>query len=742
MKINELSRIPALAYRRFGRWLFLPFILATIASAYSLSRLVVSGDVSQEMPARDPYVRDARLDAEHFLPNDFTIVSVGIVDGDSAAALSRVASLSDELRRLQGVGQVVSAATVADLRVSADEIGFQKLFRAGSSEQETRALVSTLQGTPIFQEFLISRDASAFSIYVFADSRTSSKSLVPRIESICAQGAEREVRVLGKGSFASYVERTLVPDLVLLGSIAMAIILVFEIALTRSLLVGAILWVTTLLPSVWTLGLFPPLGLRLSTQTICIPLIILALSTTYGIHLFRYLALGRNPAVGTALSDISPVILAAGFTTILGFLSLLGSPLREIRVMGAMLMVGIALAVASSLFLLPVLFASVRIPRLPGLRGASSIARLSLSRLVPYAFAAAMLALLVGVAFIHNEYRPERYLSRRTALARTIEYFSDRYGGVNELELIVDTGRENGLVDPSVFEGMRGLQRDLAGFRSVSHVVSYTQFVEWVHGRLAGNGDPAAPSSESAIGESLELLSYGTSGWGMGFLVDRPYRRAKLVVRFGEYRSSPAEAARALSSLIAGIGQSVRQRLPDAQYAILGEPVVSLRRLAYMIRGQLSGVAIYFFLLYFYAALYFRSWRWPLIAMLPSACGVVVYLGVMGWVQVPLSSVTTMSIAAVMGVGVDDVLCLITFYRARRAHSATEQALEETMQMSGSAIIQTTLIIVLALLALLFSRYAAFVQTSLLAGFTFLCCTAVTIVVVPGCIRRLRGTGS
>jgi predicted RND superfamily exporter protein len=64
------------------------------------------------------------------------------------------------------------------------------------------------------------------------------------------------------------------------------------------------------------------------------------------------------------------------------------------------------------------------------------------------------------------------------------------------------------------------------------------------------------------------------------------------------------------------------------------------------------------------------------------------------------------------------------------------------MQMSGSAIIQTTLIIVLALLALLFSRYAAFVQTSLLAGFTFLCCTAVTIVVVPGCIRRLRGTGS
>jgi len=562
--------------------------------------------------------------------------------------------------------------------------------------------------------------------------------VIPRIEELSARGSGGGVHVLGKRSLQAYICRTVVPDLVLLGSIALAVILAFEVVMTRSILVGAVLWLSTLLPSVWTLGLFPPLGLRLDTETVFIPLVILALSTTYGIHLFRHLALGGSSGIAEALSEITPVIFAAGFTTILGFLSLMGSPLRGMRAMGGMLMAGIALAVASSLFFLPALFTAVRIPRLVPLRGAAFIAHLSESRTVLPVFLAVMAVLLAGTAFIQNDYRFQRYLSPRTALARTITYFATRYGGVDEVELVVDTGRENGLLAPDVFERIREIRSDLAGFSSVAHVVSYTQFVDWVQERLAGGEAPPVPLTDAAIGESLELLSYGASGWGMGSLVDSAYRRAKLVVRFGASTSSPAAASRALSALLAGIDSSMRRRLPQTGWSVLGEPVASQRRLSYLIRGQLSGIAIYFVLLFFYAALYFRSWRWPLVALLPSLCGVVVYLGIMGWGQIPLSVVTTTCIAAVMGVGVDDVLCLITFYRGRRLRTGTACALEETIMMSGTAIIQTTLIIVLALLALVFSRYRAFIQASLVTGAAFCCCTVATLVVVPWFIRRGR----
>ena len=87
------------------------------------------------------------------------------------------------------------------------------------------------------------------------------------------------MHVLGKQSIDSYIERAVVPDLVLLASLLLAIILVFELAITRSLAAGIILRLTTLPPSVWTLALFPPLGLRLGIDRLFVPLIIQALNS-------------------------------------------------------------------------------------------------------------------------------------------------------------------------------------------------------------------------------------------------------------------------------------------------------------------------------------------------------------------------------------------------------------------------------------------------------------------------------
>jgi predicted RND superfamily exporter protein len=547
------------------------------------------------------------------------------------------------------------------------------------------------------------------------------------------------VQILGKLSIESYVERTVVPDLLLIGSIILGIILAFELAVTRSLLPGIILWLMTLLPAVWTLGLFPPLGLALGVETMLVPLIVLALSTSYGIQFFRYLALGTGSGIGPALNVTTPVIFGAGLTTILGFLSLLGSPFSELRVLGGMLVCGIAFAMAAAFFLLPVLFSRVIVPRFKPFGGSDALADFSDYGRIPLFFIAVMIALLAGFIFIRNDYRLEKALSGRTDISRTIEYFYRKYGGVNEVEILVDTGREAGLVDPEVFQAVKSIRRDLETEETVSHVLTYTELVDWVNGRLSGDESSPSPRTEAAIGESLELLGYGDSGWGIGSLVDGGFRRARIIARFGRYEGSAREAGRVLSSLLARIDSSLMSRLPSARWTVTGEPVMSQRIVRYLVGGQLSGAGIYFLLLFVYAMISFKSWRWALLAMLPPLCGLIFFLGVMGWAQVPLSHVTVMAIAAIMGVGVDDVLCLLIYYRNSRGSGESGTALQETFRISGSAIVQTTSIIVLSLMALLFSRYAAFIQIALLAGSSFIFCASVTLFVVPHFIRRFGG---
>ncbi len=736
MKQTGLAQVPSRLFAALREWTLIPFVLVTAAAVLSLTHLTVTGKFDSHLPEGDSYYKDLQESANHFLPNDFIMVSVDIDAEDTAGSLARVAEISRAVEDMEGVDRVLSVSTVADITAGSDEIAFRDLYEPADGREGFDGLMRKLEQTPVFREYLISSDMRAFSVYVFPEAGYGSKLLLPEVEHACSRFGG-SIHILGKLSVESFIERSVVSDLLLIGCIVLAVILVFEIAVTRSLACGVILWLMTLLPAVWTLGLFPPLGLSLGVDTMLVPIIVLCLSTSYGVQFFRYLALNSGPGIGHALDVTTPVIFGAGLTTIMGFLSLLGSPFAELRILSMMLACGIVLAMAASFFLLPILFSRVRIPVFTPFAGSDTLARLSTSAVIPLIFAGVMAALLLGFTFIRSDYRLEKILSSRTELSRTIGYFYEKYGGVNEIEIVVDSGRDGGIVDPGFFRSVRALREDLLAAKPVSHVLSYTELVDWVNGRLTGEGrEPLL--TESTIGESLELLGYGGSGLGIGSLTDAGYRRAKIIVRFGSSASGARDATGELSGLLAAVDAAVKKRLGAVEWTVIGDPVMSQRLLGYLMSGQVTGALIYFVLLFLYAVFFFRSWRWALLAMLPPLSGLVFFLGAMGWAQVPLTHAGVTAIAAIMGVGVDDVLCLLIYYR-NNLRLGSERAMRETFRIGGSAIIQTTSIIVLALQGLLLSNYTVFVQIALLAGLSFIFCTSVTIFVVPSLVRRFGG---
>lgn len=84
------------------------------------------------------------MEASHFRPNDFLLISVDIGEEGRVPALDRVARLSAALQGLPGVEKVLSVATVADLRASKDAFSFENLYRSGTSETELDSLMHTL----------------------------------------------------------------------------------------------------------------------------------------------------------------------------------------------------------------------------------------------------------------------------------------------------------------------------------------------------------------------------------------------------------------------------------------------------------------------------------------------------------------------------------------------------------------------------------------------------------------------
>jgi len=133
-----------------------------------------------------------------------------------------------------------------------------------------------------------------------------------------------------------------------------------------------------------------------------------------------------------------------------------------------------------------------------------------------------------------------------------------------------------------------------------------------------------------------------------------------------------------------------------------------------------------------------RSAVYASIAIIPSATTVLFALGVMGYTGgIPRSAIMSICLAALMGVAMDDSVLFVLFYRRHLAkHGTAVDAATETLGRHGTVIIRTSVIIVMGLSVLLFSRYVPMVRNGLLMMSGFVVSTFGALFAIPALLVR------
>ena len=348
----------------------------------------------------------------------------------------------------------------------------------------------------------------------------------------------------------------------------------------------------------------------------------------------------------------------------------------------------------------------------------------------------------LGIRFIHFEYRLVQYFRSWSTMSRTIAYFEERFGGLEELQLIIDTREEYGLVDPELFRRLQTATEKIAGLPEVTRSISFIEFVEWLHVNFGGE------YTQESLGETLELMSFGETGLHIQSLIDAAYSKAKILIRFSAETGTERDSTRVLDGLIENIRLVVEEELPGMSYSVIGDPLLHVSRARYIVQGQRNGVLLFFPFLFVFLLLMFRSVKWAVISLIPTLFGVVFFLGATGWLNVPMSPDISVSLAVVLGVSVDDVIYFLVFFRKAIRNKQTRRAVQVTMRYAGLAIVQTTVVIVAGLGVLVFSTILTVAHSGVLAACTLSFCTIVTLLVTPSALtfvanpqRRTGGKG-
>ncbi len=492
-------------------------------------------------------------------------------------------------------------------------------------------------------------------------------------------------------------------------------------------------------------ALVEALGYQINVFTAILLPMLVAIHLTLLVHLFtawtRARARHAEPAavMREALAEVLLPSWFAALTTAAGFLSLLASEVRLVRETGTLGAAGVALAFA-------VAFG-------PGLATLTLLARrrsVPLSRMTypekapstllrprpALLYGTALLALAlagIGLTRLRCDVRPAEFLNRHSPTRQALASLNAHYGGVNVVQIEVDTGQPGGIQSLPFLQYLQSVERFTAAQPEVSGAYSYAQLLALMNQLWEGQATGASRLPDNAW--TLQLFTLALKAYPSPFLTalaDDSARKAFLIVR------TPDQPARQYLEVLHRIVDFAQTRAPAGIRVNAAQglhTILEADRRIFRSLTRTAGLSVLSILVAL--AVLWRSLRLALVALAVNLFAVVLVLGLAGWAAIPLNSVTLMIVAITLGVAVDGSVHLLTRWRAeRRDGTDVERALRRTLQVKARPIVSAALVLLAVFLLFGFSSFPPVVDFGWLAAGTFAAALLGVLFLLPGLLSR------
>jgi predicted RND superfamily exporter protein len=346
---------------------------------------------------------------------------------------------------------------------------------------------------------------------------------------------------------------------------------------------------------------------------------------------------------------------------------------------------------------------------------------------------AILLFAIVGITRLTFSYDPISWFPKDDHIRIATEFVNAELGGSISLEVLVDTGTENGLYEPSLLKRLdelsdRSTRLENVGRVSVGKVSSIIDVSKEIHQALNENRADyyAIPDSRELVAQ--EFLLFENSGSDdLEQLVDPQFQRARLTMNL------PYASPVLYQPFISRMELLAREVLgSEVEFVVTGFVSLMTRSLdaisTSLMRSYLIALAIITPLMF----LLLGTLRTGTAAMVPNLAPIILILGLMGWAGIPLDTFTLLIGSIAIGLAVDDTIHFMHNFRKfyEELHD-TPAAVRETLRTTGHALLVTSLVLSLSFFIYAFASLANLVKFGLLTGATIIFAFVADITLSP-----------
>ena len=661
------------------------------------------------------------------------------------AHLTELRAITERLTAVEGVKKVTSLSNANKMIESDGVLVTGDMLPADNPTEADIAGIRRYLDTNYLLKsgLLAAKDGSSTNIIVEFEDSADLPTIAAQMEKPVAELWKGSYDMTGIPSLEAYLFDSVKVDLPLLGGIALAVILLMFMLNFRSPLGAWLPLLQILVGLVWGAGGFGWIGMRFQSLTVIAPIAILAVGSSFTLHLLgRYfLELSRGTekrlAILNVMSHTALGVFVSGLAITVSMLTFLLSDLGMVRGLGLFSALGVMASMISSLTLLPALLMLLPAPKArPGMEEGGALGRrlkalgrwigrrpkavLGVGVIVLFVAAFGIFLIVPNTSLI-GFFKPE------SSVMKGMRAVDKAFGGSTSAKMVVD----GDLQDPDLLKALLAFQEDVRSIPGVGPSTSLATLMRSLHETLTG--EAGMPGSRELVAQ--ELLVYQASGSvdDITSLANLDYSQG--VVSFVTPRLSTHDTKALFAEMRLRADRIIGSR---ATLRFAGD-VLS--------ETAIEGVIVHDFIISLTLALLLviiidsliRSLRAALVTIIVLASTIVLQYGVLGYSGLPFNLATALAGALAIGVGDYAIHLTVRYMEDRRRGLSPEDAIVAALSTSGRSVVFTALTIGGGFTALTFSRL---MPVSTLGGVMVLTVAIVgvaTMTLLPAaCVLFLR----
>jgi len=436
-------------------------------------------------------------------------------------------------------------------------------------------------------------------------------------------------------------------------------------------------------------------------------------------HLFQYLRRfpGATPrqAVDDMLKEMWKPVVMTSVTTAVGFISLLTSQVYPIKYFGVFTAFGVMSAMVLSLVLIPAGLLAFGLPRVrPGKtderEGAASFAARFTDLLLKYRYltlGATVVVVAVSLYGMTRVWINSSFLEKfeqDSEIVLTDKFINAHFGGTSTLNVILDAKTEGAFKDPRILRQVDSLQQDVVNsLEVVGNSFSLVDYLKRMNKVMHADSEEynAVPPSRELVTQYLLLYEMSGDPENLWKVVNYAYNKANVTFQL------KSDNSRAINEVLAVL-EKHRPALQagGVEMHFAGSGYKGLVFTDLILKGQIASLLLSLVIVVLLLSLMFRSLAVGLVGSVPIIITALISFGLMGLLNIPLSTTTALLSSIAVGIGIDYA---VHFLDRNRAYAATAgsriEAGRATMAHSGRAIVFNAVVVIAGFLVLLFSVF-------------------------------------